>query len=853
MNFQTGNYPSITEADFYKILSRKKEFYDSKIDSPNKDIYCLEPQQRFLSNFINPLTQYNSVLAFHSVGVGKTLTAISIAENFKRNYRIIVLIKNKNLELNFRNELIGACSDYVSAEQKIILQDPANELYEETRSNIDKEINKYYNFINYGSLVNSVLGRRQTKLFGEDSGSSKSNRSSKSGKTSRSLKPGGLENINNTLLIVDEVHNVTNNDAYTAIMKLLKNSVNVKTVLLSATPVYDNVKEIFEIANLLGNSFPIRNDLFKYKLIEPIKRQNTLLKGVVNILTKKGEEEIAKSFKGRVSYLDSDQSLFPKKVYKGEKLDNSKDLMVFKSPMSEFQENGYRKYLGSSKDELTDPRNSRKVSDLSPLIVDDNDALFKKASDALTIVYPDGSIGKKGYIKFIQEKKSREFLTFPNIKKYSSKLYDILNNVKNSDGPVFVYSNFVNYGGTSLLKETFLANGYSLFGSSNNKPKIVVLDDSVSSSKKSRIISTYNMENNKKGDVIKIIIGSPVLSEGISFKRVRQIHILEPYWNLSRVEQIIGRGVRLNSHKDLPKEQQKVEIYLYTSMVSSGNSDSIDFLKYFMSYEKNTVITKAHDILKKFAIDCSLNKSRNGNKISCYWDEKIQKSDIDISTYSILHHDKSLYKFILKHIKSLFSTGYIYDLQNIIDYVKNKTKKTILDENIYYVLDDIISKPIELNTPSGVESNMISVGNYYIVNPVDNPRIEILFNKIYNSKEEFKSISEILSTSKETPKIQKQKGVIRAPRIISGSIIGSYLDKVGKRDNKFRIVDNRRGVINEDKRKTVTGKVCLTYSKSELKDIYDFLGIKKSSIPKSKEDYCEYIRQELYNKDKIIS
>jgi hypothetical protein len=34
---------------------------------------------------------------------------------------------------------------------------------------------------------------------------------------------------------------------------------------------------------------------------------------------------------------------------------------------------------------------------------------------------------------------------------------------------------------------------------------------------------------------------------------------------MSRIEQIIGRGVRFRSHKDLPFEKRNVEIYLHAT------------------------------------------------------------------------------------------------------------------------------------------------------------------------------------------------------------------------------------------------------------------------------------------------
>ena len=49
-------------------------------------------------------------------------------------------------------------------------------------------------------------------------------------------------------------------------------------------------------------------------------------------------------------------------------------------------------------------------------------------------------------------------------------------------------------------------------------------------------------------------------SEGLDFKFIRQVHVLEPWYNMNRIEQIIGRAVRTCSHKDLPFEERNVEI-----------------------------------------------------------------------------------------------------------------------------------------------------------------------------------------------------------------------------------------------------------------------------------------------------
>ena len=72
--------------------------------------------------------------------------------------------------------------------------------------------------------------------------------------------------------------------------------------------------------------------------------------------------------------------------------------------------------------------------------------------------------------------------------------------------------------------------------------------------------NTFNNDNNVNGDLIKIIIGTTNMIEGVSLYNVRQIHIMQPWYNISRNDQIVGRGVRQCSHIKLPFNQRNITI-----------------------------------------------------------------------------------------------------------------------------------------------------------------------------------------------------------------------------------------------------------------------------------------------------
>ena len=63
-------------------------------------------------------------------------------------------------------------------------------------------------------------------------------------------------------------------------------------------------------------------------------------------------------------------------------------------------------------------------------------------------------------------------------------------------------------------------------------------------------------------------------AEGINLKNTRFVHIMEPYWNMVRPQQVIGRARRICSHQDLPEKLRTVKVYLYMSVLSDEITSS---------------------------------------------------------------------------------------------------------------------------------------------------------------------------------------------------------------------------------------------------------------------------------------
>ena len=97
-------------------------------------------------------------------------------------------------------------------------------------------------------------------------------------------------------------------------------------------------------------------------------------------------------------------------------------------------------------------------------------------------------------------------------------------------------------------------NGYDYYTSLSSKPKYAFYSGEETNKKKKEIINIFTSYDNRYGNNIKVLLSSSAGAEGLDLKNIRQIHIMEPWWNEIRIEQVIGRGIRRNSHIDLSEK-----------------------------------------------------------------------------------------------------------------------------------------------------------------------------------------------------------------------------------------------------------------------------------------------------------
>jgi hypothetical protein len=200
------------------------------------------------------------------------------------------------------------------------------------------------------------------------------------------------------------------------------------------------------------------------------------------------------------------------------------------------------------------------------------------------------------------KKDGAKYLSPEGLRTYSPKFLRILKNIQNKDhkGLHLVYSQFRTLEGIGILKVVLEANGFAEFKiaktgdtwdivdqpDSEGKPRFALYTGTETAEEKEIIRNIYNsawstvpasivskikdqgIENNFMGEAIKIFMITSSGAEGINLKNTRYVHIVEPYWHMVRLNQVIGRARRLCSHQDLPEELRTVQVFLYLAVLS---------------------------------------------------------------------------------------------------------------------------------------------------------------------------------------------------------------------------------------------------------------------------------------------
>ena len=552
-------YPKINEMDFQKDITKKFPKYVIKKKKKRMEDICypknyqLQIPQQFVADFMNPNSPYTGLLIDHQIGAGKTCAGINIAEGFKGKKKIIAVMP-ASLKGGFRDELRSPCTgnSYVTDRERAILRknDRKSSKYLSIIKKSDEKINKYYDIYSYNKFISKI--------------------------------DDGSLNLDDALLIIDEVHNLISSKGsyykktYDAIHSAPS---SLRLVLMTATPIYDSPNEIALLMNLFlkdDKQMPVGQE-FNKMFIKARKSGDDIKYSAKNL------DKFKKYIAGYVSYYRGAPAItFPD--YK---------LSIVEVNMSEMQRRTYDKIKNIEKKEVVDPH------------IKNNSFLIgtRKVSNA---VYPRGKMGSQG-LKLL---KNSDY-ELGKMAKYSPKFVAIYKNIRNQSSPSFIYSNFKEYSGILFLAKFLEYHGYQNYEDHGpGKNRYAIWSGDIKSDVRNRIKSIFNHPTNADGSQIQLMLGSPSIKEGVSLLRVRQVHIIEPYWNHSRMDQVIGRAFRYCSHKDLPKDQRNVRVFIYIA-VHPKIKVSVDRHVLNIADKKLNISNPFNLAIKEASVDCKLFKNDN--------------------------------------------------------------------------------------------------------------------------------------------------------------------------------------------------------------------------------------------------
>jgi hypothetical protein len=730
--------------------------------------------QKIVREYLMMETPYRGLLLYHGLGSGKTCSSIAVAESLLSTKKCYILLP-ASLADNYKGEIrkcgdpiyafeqywepksikgeddvaqakaMGISQKFLDTNGRFFVTSPAREpnfrtlsldIQKGIRAQIDDILDQRFVFINYNGISSSNIDTI--------------------------LPPDNPQQFDNSVIIIDEAHNLINYAVNNTIRRRLYDRIygarNCKVVALSGTPVINKPQEIAFLMNLLRGPIerislpaksakqwdePLMTGFFrKIKDVDTIeynsvKRTIMLTRNPPNFesqYNEKGErvavkynkdfdqnadikawvaswrttfettfagielpdpermvveklellptdfEEFMKMFvdglsirnpslfmrriQGLVSYFKgADERLLPKRL--------EEDTTLVKIPMSPEQ---FQRYLETRWVEVQ--RESRKSR--SPNLNDDFGS-FRMTSRLvcnyaipaeLRTVMEEGAseetiVDKPEILEKLKSDPAR-YLSQDALKQFSPKMGALLKDLKDNLGEPgkfnnqFIYSQFRSLEGIGVFTAILDANGFQPYKlvkkagiwseSSDMKEGVPAYGVFLGGAEEERELhrQIFNqdyadtfpqtLKDSIKEHKLCVFLGSRAAAEGITLADVRRVHIMEPYWNPAIIEQVIGRAIRICSHRKLPIDQRDVVVKLYMTtftpeqmttnegfnIVPIRRNDmtlkrydggepretfmSSDEYLYEVAYEKGRIVKNISLLLKQAAIDCEIHR-----------------------------------------------------------------------------------------------------------------------------------------------------------------------------------------------------------------------------------------------------
>lgn len=391
---------------------------------------------------------------------------------------------------------------------------------------------------------------------------------------------------NYSLVVVDEAHKLRNSGTKRAIQikKILENAN--KRLFLTGTPVYNQIHDISPMVNSVSGQKILPTDPKEFE--RDFVRKVTVEPGFVDKYIKgvppgyRYELKNKKKLKEKVqNYIDFYDATANNKEDFAKRND-----IVIPVEMSKTQKQYYKYVEGD-------------IPFVLRMKIRSGIPLDKKEMASLNAFSTGVRQVSNTHAPYVADKEREDLLT--------TKLQTAVDNLerKHKSNPEFrgvVYSNYLDAGLRQYSRElTKRGIGHALF------------TGELSAKEKDQLVKDYNDGKNK------VLLLSSSGAEGLNLKGTRLMQILEPHFNKSKIDQVIGRGIRYKSHEHLPKEDRVVDVEHYLSINPSGilgpskektidqylktMSDDKDQLKYdFVNMVKTAKVNRILAILEPLMV-----------------------------------------------------------------------------------------------------------------------------------------------------------------------------------------------------------------------------------------------------------
>ena len=351
-----------------------------------------------------------------------------------------------------------------------------------------------------------------------------------------------------------------------------------------------------------------------------------------------------------------------------------------------------------------------------------------------------------------------------------------------------VYSNYVERGALPFVL-ALEEHGYTpykgeplLIGSSYEgtpKGKYIMLSSNASDAEISTMLSAVKNRANVTGKNIKVVVTSPLAAEGIDFRFIRQVHILDPWWNMSRIEQVVGRALRTCSHQDLVPKEQNCTVYLHI-IRAEEKREAFDEYTYRTKVEaKGMRIAKVRKVLAESAMDCPMQVSlpadwrelvvpqirdegreevayRLKGMLAPTFDEapdieqcKVTESVADPDHVRPLSSYLDSRDEILTKLGKLFIDKSIWDREQLFSALKPFSREVVI-----YTLQQSIASSFRFVDSFGRPSLLESKGDLYALAPIDVPNSTVIERTTKPSKPVEIPLPDAPPPSEEAPPLQ---------------------------------------------------------------------------------------------------